>query len=158
MEITKLWNCGIVSQLALMAFFLLFSSCADVAISEQNQSLAQLRGAVLASLPMGKREISVNGREFFSKYYTLKDDIYINADKSRVRFYAHIIILGDRRPYDIQVNVIREFKTSKQDAGRFVYEKDGKFPLLEKRLIKELRYHLAKGRDDRNMIDDFRVF
>lgn len=109
------------------------------------------------SIPLGIRTVSANGREFLSQHFTLADGKdYIPAKDSSTRYYARMVILNSSRPYDIQIQVLREVQRDMN--GRIVYAADG-YDLRIARLLKsQVKDNLAKRRDDLNVIDDFRVF
>ncbi len=99
------------------------------------------------------RSVSPNGRELYSKYYDKKGVPIERVELVKERFYTLVTILGDRRPYDIQVEVIQE---ERDDDGIFqVSDRDEAkaAPLAEK-----LKKALHQSLDSRNIIDDFRSF
>jgi hypothetical protein len=108
---------------------------------------------VVVSVVGEVREVSENGRELFSKYYDRKGNPIQSMDMAKERYYSHIIVLGDRRPYDINVDVIIEARD--QDGGwELVDHDDHKSAVLADKLKKALH----QSRDSRNVIDDFRSF
>jgi hypothetical protein len=115
-------------------------------ISETRIAVARVMGQ--------PRLTSENGREMVSKYYDRKG----NSDedvikKGRERLSTHIIILGDRRPYDIQVEVVVEIR-----------DHEGKYQVVERdearadKVAKDIKKALVQSRDNRNLIDDFRPY
>ena len=94
----------------------------------------------------------MNGRELTSGYFTPADWEEDATDKSE-RAYAKVLILGSGRPYRIDVHVFRE-KRSKAGA----YAKTGEDHKLTNTLVERLKEALADRREDRNIIDDFRVY
>lgn len=99
------------------------------------------------------RKISQNQRDFYSQYFSPSDDPKFDPQRSASRFYAKFTIYGDRRPYDIEVVVIVEKKGS---DGRY-YESHRDQEMADK-LIQDLKINLNKSLENRNIIDDFRVF
>lgn len=131
-----------------------FSGCATPGvyrIDEQNLSLGDIRRAVIGTIGEPRR-LSENQRTYFSQYFSRKSDPKFDPQKSKERLYAKVIILGDQRPYDIQLEVVAE-----QLEGR-TYSQVGKDASEAKRLGKELRSRLHQGLENRNVIDDFRAF
>lgn len=126
-------------------------------LKEVEGSLAEVRSAALAALPMGHRGVSANGREIFSKHFlvTGNGDVRLAGDALE-RYYAIITILGDRRPYDVKVVVAHEKRVLRGD--NFVYVVDYYDSMLARDVSRKLEVELAKRREDRNIIDDFRVF
>lgn len=122
-----------------------------VTISEENQSLGEIKRALTAI--MGEpRSVSGNQREFTSQYFGRKEDPKFDPTKAKERLFAKFLILGDRRPYDIEITVYSEERT-----GR-TYQVIGTDPTMAKALAKELETRLNQSRDGRNIIDDFRAF
>ena len=101
------------------------------------------------------RERSVgNGRVFFSNYFLLqKSGKFQPAEKSGLRHYAKIYVLGDRRPYTIEVQVLRQRR-----SGPGEYYSDGSDERIAKVVAKVIQDNLNKRPEDLNIIDDFRVF
>lgn len=99
------------------------------------------------------RTLSENGRELFSKYYDKKGKDIAKMNMVRERYYTHVTILGDRRPYDIQVEVVLEGRVSDEHFELIQKDDDKAATIAEK--IKKV---LNQSRDNRNIIDDFRSF
>jgi hypothetical protein len=99
------------------------------------------------------RSMSENGRELFSKYYDKKGKDITKMNMVRERYYTHVTILGDRRPYDIQVEVVLEGRVSDEHFELIQKDDDKATTIAEK--IKKV---LNQSRDNRNIIDDFRSF
>lgn len=73
-------------------------------------------------------------------------------NKMRERVIARIVIMGDRRPYDILVQVYLERKI----RGSWV--EVGLDEGLSEIFSKEINRELIESRENRNVIDDFRAF
>ncbi len=123
-------------------------------LENQDRSISELTGIVTAALPGGKANISQNGRTFTSNYFITKDGEFEEATEAPVRNKAIIMILGDRRPYDIEVTVIQE----KRDRSSAEYVRIGNSEGLSRVVIRRIQKALHERREDRNIIDDFRVF
>jgi len=143
---------------------LIAGSCAtkgSLRIAELDRPLMDLQNIAAKSMPLGLRKTSPNGREYFSEYFIASDRKFKPAEKSPVRSYAHVLVLGDRRPYTIEVLVHTE-KFSKTGAGATGsapgYEEIGLDKGLAKVVRKRIVQQLNKRREDLNIIDDFRVF
>ena len=118
----------------------------------------ELQKAVEINLPTGRRQVSSNGREYLSDFFIVSKNGKIQpAGLAADRFYAHVFILGDRRPYTLQIAVVRERKTG-GDSYNVKYEKYATDERIAKVIAKRIQATLSKRRDDRNIIDDFRVF
>lgn len=132
---------------------LLMSGCVtgDANLTEVNSSLGDIKQVVLSVIG-DPRSQSQNQRTYFSQYFGLKGDKKFDPQKSKKRFYAKIVILGDRRPFDVSVDVVIEQKNGPQ------YEGVGTDPGKAQLLLKEIGDRLHKGIENRNVIDDFRAF
>lgn len=120
-----------------------------------DRPLADLQHIAAKSLPLGLRSTSANGREFYSNYFTTTDRKFKPADKLPERKFAQILVLGDRRPYTIEVAVLIEKVDSKSVVG---YSVVGADKGIAKVVKKRVQSQLNKRREDLNIIDDFRVF
>lgn len=143
----------------LCALFLIGSSCllsscrtGGVVLRETPLNASETRRAVV--LVVGDpRLISPNGREIFSQYLDKKEKKIEKMDMIRERHFTHVTILGDRRPYDVQVEVIVEIRN--QGGGFDVIGHDDSKASV---IAEKIRQVLNQSRDNRNVIDDFRSF
>lgn len=126
-----------------------------VAIMDVMAPLPTISAIVINSLPGGAKKKSLNGREYTSGYFK-PDDMDENAEDDRLRSYAIVTILGERRPYSIDVRVFREVR--ERHEGVTTYRVLGQDRRIADKLIKTIREALANRPEDRNIIDDFRVF
>jgi hypothetical protein len=99
------------------------------------------------------RNMSTNGREMFSHYYDHKGAEIVKMDMAKERYYTHVTILGDRRPYDIQVEVLVEGRTP-EGSFELMHRDDAKASTV----AEKIRAALNQSRENRNVIDDFRSF
>jgi hypothetical protein len=138
---------------ALSLISLLGCQTDGVVLHDTPLNISETRKAIAGVIGQ-PRATSENGREMVSKYYDRKgnnDDVQIKGIKER--FSTHIIILGDRRPYDIQVEVVVE-----------VRDHEGKYQVVERdearaaKVAGEIQKALVQSRDNRNLIDDFRPY
>lgn len=135
----------------IVSWILVGCQTPGVIISETPLGISETRKAVVAVIG-APRSVSQNGRELLSKYYDKKSNFIDDPDKVKVRYYTKVLILGDRRPYDISVEVLYEGKS------------DGSFELIdsdEGRAIEtaeKIKAALIESREKRNVIDDFRSF
>src|SRR5690606_27342274 len=91
------------------ALFSCVSAPKGVMLYETPLSMSSSR-RVIASIIGKPREISENGRELFSNYYDHRNLDFEPGKSGNERFYSHILILNDRRPYNIEVRVVVEEK------------------------------------------------
>ena len=137
-----------------MSFSLVLTACQSapsMVIEEENQSLGEIKRALIAIMG-DPRKTSENQREFTSQYFGRKEDPKFDPNKVKERLFAKFLILGERRPYDIEITVYVEEK-----VGRG-YKVIGTDPSVAKSLTKELQLRLNQSREGRNIIDDFRAF
>ncbi|UXR65692.1 hypothetical protein EZJ49_05450 [Bdellovibrio bacteriovorus] len=146
-----------MNKLSLLFVFLmtvLLSSCrtGGVILRETPLNLSETRRVVMSVIGE-PRTVSQNGREMTSRFYDKKGSNIEKMDMAKERFYTHVTILGDRRPYDVQVQVLVEGRN--EDGGFDLLDRDDEraAPIAEK-----LRQTLNQSRDSRNVIDDFRSF
>jgi hypothetical protein len=118
--------------------------------------IADIVTVVSENLPIGLRARSPNGRETLSKHFIRRGENYLPAGEATVRYFAKVTVLGDRRPYNIQTVVVKEERTLQGD--QYTYRVVGNDLRLAKELDRTLRGVLTKRREERNIIDDFRVF
>ncbi len=137
--------------LSMFLIFLISCSTPGYVISNQNYALGDLKKTIV-SLIGDPRSVSENQRTFYSRYFSRKPDVKFDPEKSKERLYAAITILGDRRPYDVSVEVFVESK-----EGR-TYVSLGEDKIETHKLGRDIRTRLNQGRLDRNVIDDFRAF
>lgn len=140
-------------KITLLIFTLLMFGCAvgGSKIEESDQSLGEIKKAIV-SIIGEPRKLSENQREFTGQYVERKSAASSKDTKHNDRYYYQITILGSRRPYDIEVRAFSETKVGK------TYKEAGEDSMLANKLARELEQKLNKGRDGRNLIDDFRAF
>jgi hypothetical protein len=147
------------------AFIFILGGCSAMGVAPSRYALRlknvdwplqELQNLIAIELPTGLRTTSPNGRELYSKYFVLSGDKYKPAAEAADRYYATVIVLGVERPYDLDIFVTRE-KRVLGDTG-YEYEEVGHNMMLARELEYKLKVELAKRREDRNIIDDFRVF
>lgn len=154
--------------LLLASIFLCFG-CAtgQVVLSDVDYPLLDIQKGVQAILPSGTGGVSANGRSFSSRYFDPnktdgKRDL--KSSSRRERATAKATILGDRRPYSIEIEVFVEEdisgkKPEKGDdfiEGEFVAA--GKDIRLANYFKERLANYLARLERKKNIIDDFRPF
>lgn len=139
----------------ILLFFYILTGCQTqgVVLRDTPLNISETRKAI-ASVIGQPRVTSENGREMVSKYYDRKGTKDEEQMKTvRERFSTHITILGDRRPYDIQIEVVVEIR-----------DHDGKYQVVERDEARaqaisiEIQKALVQSRDNRNLIDDFRAY
>jgi hypothetical protein len=143
-----------IYRIFVFLFAALLCSCAtkgDALLTEQNQSLGEIKKAVIAAIG-DPRSVSENQRTVVSQYFGLASDKRFDPKTSKVRMYSRVTILGDRRPYDIVVDVIVEKK-----QGR-LYQPVVTNPKEAQSILADIKKALHQSLEERNIIDDFRAF
>lgn len=143
-----------LGSLLTLSCILALAGCRSdgVFVKETPMNLSETRKAIVAAIGE-PRLVSKNGRELYSECYNKKEQPIERMESAKERFSSHISILGDRRPYDLEVEVLVE---ERDDDGHFqVVDKDDSMaaPLAEK-----IKKELYQSLDERNLIDDFRSF
>lgn len=144
----------ILSQLLLLSLMLSIVGCrtGGVILRETPMNVSETRRIIVAV--MGEpRSVSQNGRELLSKYYDKNNKQITNMDMARQRLYTHVTVLGDRRPYDVQVEVLVE---ERSPSGSFEMTRRDDVKAAD--VAEKIRQTLNQSRDNRNIIDDFRSF
>ncbi len=140
----------------LLSLLFVLCSCqsSSVRLSEVSQSLIEIKRAISASIPGGIKNQSINGRELSSEYFSRYGDGYgFDYKTAKERAIVKVLVLGDRRPYIIEVKVLVQRR-----VGRGKYEDDSYDKSSAERYAEAIKSRLVQSRDDRNVIDDFRVF
>jgi hypothetical protein len=128
-----------------------------IVIEEVNNPIAEVRAMLIKQLPVGLAWSSDNAREMKSKYFVPGPvNTYNPGSDANVRYQAKIILLGDMRPYQIEVLVTSERRVLRGNVFRYVSQRPDL--RLTRQLSDRIRVELAKRRDDHNVIDDFRVY
>lgn len=97
--------------------------------------------------------VSENGRELYSQYHDGRGRSLEKPDAVRNRYQTVVIILGDRRPYDVQVLVNMQVRGPE---GKFEhYDRNDD---MAEATAEKIRNALNQSRGQRNVIDDFRSF
>lgn len=149
--------------LCVISLLFILSSCSTTSsttVTKIDLPLPSIKKIVVESLPEGRFYISTNGREFLSnEFYPHGKHThlwYAPAAKNPRHYFAHMIILGSRRPYSIEVNVLE--KSKKPALSETMVKTSRANPQLSKLLSERLEINLNKGLKELNVIDDFRVF
>ncbi len=103
-------------------------------ITDSNLIISESRKAITAVI--GKpRFVSMNGRELVSEYHDAKFKTIDTDEKPNLRYYTSVTILGARRPYEINIQVIRQ--NFEKETG--VYVNTGLDESLSEKRAKEIK-------------------
>ncbi len=146
----------LISLIMLIVAPLFFVGCASNQIQMENLNapLVDLQVATHQNMPAGTMKISPNGREFFSNYFivTANGD-FAKAKYPPKRYQTRVVILGERRPYDVIVKVAVQLRNSNGN-----YETDHFNKGMARVISRRIQITLHKRLEHRNFIDDFRAF
>lgn len=168
-------RCKITIHRSVFSFFALtclvtfLSGCATVSLNNLDYPLIDIQRGVSNIVPKGVLKISPNGRTYTSKYF---DPNSINAERTssagdeilRERATVVVTILGDRRPYDVDIQVQVEGDESGEKPKKnddFIegeWSGVGSDKGLARHLRDRLANYLARLERNKNIIDDFRPF
>lgn len=101
----------------------------------------------------GVRGKSANGREIVSRYQKPGSNSFDNAAGEKVRAYSRLLILGDRRPYTLQIQYVVEERTSSDGYEIIKYD-----DVAAKQTLKKVLDFLVNRPDQEDFIDDFKAF
>lgn len=139
--------------LATLGLLATLAGCqTGVFIKDSPAAVADIRKATVVVLGE-PRSISQNGRELISKFHDKRGRMDEGLAKANIRYYTMISILGDRRPYNVRVEVFKEAKVEKNR-----YQIIGEETVLAKKTAKKIEEVLNESLKNRNVIDDFRAF
>lgn len=132
----------------------LLSSCTTggVILRETPLNVSETR-KVIVTIIGEPRLVSENGRDLYSKYYDKKDREITKMNMAKERYSTQITILGDQRPYDVQVQVLVENRDG--EGGFELTDHDDERAAI---ISEKLKKALHQSRNGRNIIDDFRSF
>lgn len=122
-----------------------------VLIKETPMGLGDIR-RIVSTVTGEPRILSPNGYEMTSVYFDRKEKPIEHPNDAKERFYTKVSILGDRRPYDIRVQVFVELRTPEG------FENIGQDDDLAEMWADKITKALHDSRDKRNFIDDFKAF
>jgi hypothetical protein len=111
-------------------------------------------------MTMGIQKTSYNHREFESRPFVVKQDPTVKKQVYHDRGIATVVVLGDGRPYNVEVTV--EIQRGKISASKTdlatEYSHDHYDKILAKKLLDKILAVLDRRQHDDNIIDDFRPF
>lgn len=143
-------------RFAILVLMLAFLGCGEVPIiPEANYSLEAISRSVYKAL-IKVRKVSQNRREFVSDYLTLEGKIWDPLGNDIRRATAKVIVLGERRPYTIQIQTIVEERSSSEPGYSARFKKVGKSKALIDQLAFRIQDDLRKNKEQ--SLDDFKPF
>jgi hypothetical protein len=149
----------VVPTFFLFAFMLLTTSCQSSPLKgtyvEKKGVNTSIQGLVKAfdRASNGLRGKSTNGRELVSRYQRPGSNSYDNASGETVRAYSRLLILGDRRPYTIQVQYVIEERGKGEGYQIKRYD-----DVVARQTLRKVLEFLVNRPDREDFIDDFKAF
>lgn len=126
-----------------LSFYMLGCQTPGYFISDSNLVIPESRKAITAVI--GKpRLVSLNGRELVSEYHDTKFKNIDMEKKEKTRFFTKVTILGARRPYEINIQVIRQDFENETKAYVNTALDDGLAEKRAREIKKVLNYSLEK--------------
>lgn len=119
-------------------------------VNDMNRSMSDIQTAIRNLY--GVQSKSDNEKILYTPPLKKDPNDTTPENKMRERVIARVVIMGDRRPYDILVQVYLERKV----RGSWV--EVGLDEDLSMEFAKEINRELIESRENRNVIDDFRAF
>ncbi len=124
-------------------------------------------GVLLKSTPLGlvetkkaivevignPRKVERGGRELISQYHDSSGEPFDDSSLASERYYTSVLIQGERRPYDLEVEVVIETKNEMNE-----YEAYDRSDGMAYQTVEKIRKALNQSREKRNLLDDFRPF
>ncbi|MBK7961455.1 MAG: hypothetical protein IPK04_09790 [Bdellovibrionales bacterium] len=86
-----------------------------------------------------------------SRFYDRRGRYLENIENAKERLYTVVTVLGDRRPYDVKVEVFVEEKV--EENVYVISEQDNR---SAERIAARIKDALYQSQSNRNVIDDFR--
>lgn len=140
------------NRIILVAAYLYLVACVSGAkVKNVNYTVEEIRIAV-AKISTSIRKGGGNERSFETNYFSRRAVKNFDPARAKERAYARFTVFGDRRPYQILVEVIIE---SRSGVG---FKESGKDRGLANQIALDLSSALTKSREDRNAIDSFKAF
>lgn len=136
------------------------ASCATKSLKTRplKYSLASVKHAAAKTIPSKVSHTSPNGREIYFDYFPLPTNFakrrgYTKDGKFLERAKAKVVVLGERRPYQVEVMIKVE---SLEMNGTYAFDRyDIRY---SKFLVKNIEKRLVQRHEKSNLIDDFRAF
>ncbi|MBK9293735.1 MAG: hypothetical protein IPM57_04705 [Oligoflexia bacterium] len=144
-----------------LSLMLIGCSSANVASGPQNYAFTSVVSAVEKAMSMGIQKTSPNHREFYSRPFLVKQSKFALNEGLHERGLAKVVILGESRPYtlDVEVSIQRaKVKKDKAEIQNHEYSHQRYDKRLANDLILKIISILDKRERNKNVVDDFRSF
>jgi hypothetical protein len=140
----------------LFTYSFILTSCSTprggVTTEELMRPISVLHRAVNSVMNGGIKSRSVNSRTYLSQFHAVGMDLNAGYKKKKERGQLEITILGDRRPYNI--NII--YRIESLVGSKFVFSRYDKS--LASQYLSKLNEYLASRPEERDVIDGFKPY
>ncbi len=153
------WSEPLKTLIWLVSFCGLTSGCAmgGPMYGPVDKSIVEIRQSILKALPIKINYANKDSREYRSVPFVRYGTKIKPATTELERAYALIYIRGNKRPYTIEVIVaVEEAEAPKSIQKGF--KTIGYDERIAKIILARLKADLNKGREDTNLVDDFKIF
>jgi hypothetical protein len=136
----------------LAALSLILSGCitSGFYLDDVNRNMQDIRTAI--SNLYGIQSVSDNERVIITPPLKADPNDPTSPKLMKARVYARVVLVNDRRPYRMHVQVYQERKVKGEWVELDIDER------LSEEFAREIYRELINSRDKRNVIDDFRAF
>ncbi len=143
------------TKFSLLMLLLCLGCAPKPVISEANYSLEAISRATYKAL-IKIRKVSQNRREFVSDYLTADGKLWDPLSNAIQRITAKVIVLGESRPYSIEIQTIVEERSSNEPGYSARFKRVGKSKALVEQLAFRIQDELRRNKDQN--LDDFKPF
>lgn len=157
------WSRDLTSQvrwvLGLFTALFLLNSCAmgGPMYGPVDKSIVEIRKSIVKAIPVKINYANKDSREYRSVPFVRYGTKIKEATTELERAYALIYIRGNKRPYTVEVVVaVEEAEAPKSIQKGF--KVIGYDERIAKIILARLKADLNKGREDSNLVDDFKIF
>lgn len=122
-----------------------------------DKSIVEIRKSIVKAVPVKINYANKDSREYRSVPFVRYGTKIKEATSELERAYALIYIRGNKRPYTIEVVVAVE-EAEAPNSIQKSFKVIGYDERIAKIILARLKADLNKGRDDSNLVDDFKIF
>lgn len=143
----------LIKGLIFITFLFFIGACrTGVLLKNTPLGLVETKKAIVEVIG-NPRKVERGGRELISQYHDRSGQPFEENSKPNERYYTSVLIQGDRRPYDLEVEVVIETMNEMNEFEAYDRSDGMAYETVEK-----IRKVLNESREKRNLLDDFRPF
>lgn len=152
-----------ISLILIVCFNITYCSLFDkkVSFKTKNYSFNSIVISIKKSFPWEKiAKRSQNNRIFYSDYFIYRSGKFERYNfTNNVRMFAIVKVLGDLRPYTVEVEVVVQMAKIKNNQGEWSkFVNIGTNHSIAKNISYQINRWLVLSTSDTNVVDDFRAF